>query len=322
MRYLLLAGFLLMLISTDASAQRWTRERHHLILGIGGAGFMGDLGGANDIGTNGIRDFDFSATRPAFMLGYRYLLFENLGITGNLSFGYVYGDDQFTEEPFRNNRNIHFRSPIAELSSTAQLYLLRFNRQGARHGRLTGSMFSGSFGVSGYIFAGVGGFYYNPQAYFDATDYQGIFPADQLPASGWYNLRPLRTEGQGFFDTRDEYSQFSFVIPFGLGAHVHISRDFAIGIQYGYRKTFTDYIDDVSKTYVDPAIYSLIFEEPARAALAEYFANPTNNSLAKSVTAPGQQRGNPYNTDTYMFGMITVYYKFPDFRRPYNILRF
>jgi hypothetical protein len=179
-----------------------------------------------------------------------------------------------------------------------------------------------SFGFSGYIFAGIGGFYYNPQAYFDAENYQGTLLPEQLPASGWYNLRPLRTEGQGFFDTRDEYSQFSVAIPFGLGANFQITNNLAIGIQYGFRKTFTDYIDDVSKTYVDPAIYSLIFEEPSRIALAEYFANPSNNSLSKSVTAPGQQRGNPYNTDAYMFGMITVYYKIPDFRRPYGILRF
>ncbi|TVQ11705.1 MAG: hypothetical protein EA361_12350 [Bacteroidetes bacterium] len=322
MRYLLIAWFLIVTFTQSAYSQRWTRERHHLIVGLGGSGFMGDLGGADDIGTQGIRDFDFSAVRPAFMLGYRYMLFQNIGITGNLSFGYVSGDDKYTEETFRNNRNIHFRSPILELSSTVQVYLLRLDRQGARYRSLTGARVAGSLGLSAYLFAGVGGFYFNPQGYFEGANYTGNIPTEELPADGWYNLRPLRTEGQGFFETRDQYSPFSIAIPFGLGAMIQINRDISIGFQYGFRKTFTDYIDDVSTTYVDPAIYSIIFEDPARVALAEYFANPTNNQLSKNVTAPGQQRGNPFNTDAYMFGFITVYYKIPDFRRPYGVLRF
>ncbi len=322
MRYLLIAWFLIVIVTQSASSQHWTRERHHIMVGLGGTGFMGDLGGADDIGTQGIRDFDFSAVRPAITAGYRYMLFQNLGITGNLSFGYVYGDDKFTEESFRNNRNIHFRSPILELSSTAQLYVLRLERVGARYRRITGVRAARGLRLSGYLFAGVGGFYFNPQGYFEGASYTGNFPAEELPADGWYNLRPLRTEGQGFFETRNQYSPFSLAIPFGLGAMIKINTDISIGIQYGFRKTFTDYIDDVSKTYVDPAIYSIIFEDPARAALAEYFANPTNNQLSKNVTAPGQQRGNPYNTDAYMFGFITVYYKIPEHRRPYGVLRF
>ncbi len=322
MRYLIIGWLLIFSFTHSAQSQRWTRERHHLILGLGGAGFMGDLGGADNIGSQGIKDFDFSAVRPSFMAGYRYMLLQNLGITANLTFGYVYGDDQFTEEPFRNNRNIHFRSPITELSTTVQYYLLRMEREGARYRSLTGARVTGSFGVSAYLFAGIGGFYFNPQGYFERSNYTGDLPIEELPADGWYNLRALRTEGQGYFETRDEYSPFSIAIPFGLGAMVQINRNISIGLQYGFRKTFTDYIDDVSKTYVDPTIFNLIFEEPARAALAEYFANPTTNELSKNVTAPGQQRGNPFNTDAYMFGLITVYYKIPDFRRPYGVLRF
>lgn len=282
---------------------------------------MGDLGGADDIGStgiDGIRDFDIAAVKPALSLGYRYMIFENFAITGNLTTGYVSGNDQFTDEPFRNNRNIHFRSPIIELSATSQLYVYRMFREGARHRGVTRGRASRSYGFSAYIFAGVAGFFFNPQGYFDADNYNGSIPRDELPANGWYNLRPLRTEGQGFFPTREQYGLVSVAIPFGFGALYHINREMSIGLQYGFRSTFTDYIDDVSTTYVDPNIFPVIFEDPARVALAEFFANPTNNQLSKSATAPGQQRGNPYNTDSYMFGFITVYYKIPDFRRPFG----
>lgn len=322
MRYLPVLFLILLFWFQDAFSQRWTRDRHQLSFGMGVSGFMGDLGGADQNGTQGMRDFDFAAVRPSVTAGYRYLFFENLGVTGNLTFGYVYGDDSFTDEPFRNNRNIHFRSPILELSSTAELTLIRFQRQGTQFRLVTSSGFARGLGFSSYVFAGVAGFFFNPQAYFDAGNYNGTIPADQLPSSGWYNLKPLRTEGQGYFPTRNEYSRISFAIPFGLGAKVHINRDLAVGLRYGFRKTFTDYIDDVSKTYVDPAIYYEIFEDPARIALAEHFSNPTNNNLSKSVTAPGQQRGNPYNTDAYMFAFVTVHYRIPDFRRPFGLLRF
>lgn len=282
---------------------------------------MGDLGGADDIGStgiSGIRDFDIAAVKPALTLGYRYMVFENFAITGNLTTGYVSGNDKFTEEPFRNNRNIHFRSPIIELSATSQLYIFRLHRDGQRYRRTTRISGQRSYGISAYIFAGVAGFFFNPQAYFDADEYDGSISRDQLPSNGWYNLRPLRTEGQGFFPTREHYGLFSVAIPFGFGAMYHLNRNLAIGLQYGFRATFTDYIDDVSTTYVDPAIFPIIFEDPARVALAEHFANPTNNQLSKSSTAPGQQRGNPFNSDSYMFGFITLYYKIPDFRRPFG----
>jgi hypothetical protein len=322
MRYRIVVFFLVITCSLQSYSQSWVRERHHLIFGIGGSGFMGDLGGANDIGSNGIRDFNISATRPSMLLGYRYLIFENLGVTGSFALGYLAGSDQYTDETFRNNRNIHFRSTIMELSGGMQLSLINYRIPGSRYRRMSRG-FTGIIGASGYIFLNFGGIVHNPKAYFEAEQYSGSIPASELPANGWYNLRPLRTEGQEYFPTRKEYSPFALVIPFGIGATVQISRDISVGIQYGFRKTFTDYIDDVSKTYVDPAIFSIMFEDdPAKIALAEYFANPTTNSLSKSVTAPGQQRGNPYNTDAYMFGFITVYYKFPELRTGYGRFRF
>lgn len=320
MRYFLIACLLILTI--EGQAQRWTRDRQHLVIGLGGSGFMGELGGADAIGTQGLKDFNFSATRPSFLAGYRYFIFENVAVTGNFAMGYVAGSDELTAEPFRNNRNIHFRSSILELSSIAEFYLLRLNRQGARYTRITRRVGFRNINASAYLFAGIAGFYFNPQGYFESASYNGSVAAEFLPPDGWYNLRPLSTEGQGYFPTREKYSPVSLAIPFGLGFTVQLNQDLALGFQYGFRKTFTDFIDDVSTTYVDPKIFSTMFEDPDKIALSEHFANPTNNQLSKSVTAPGQQRGNPFNSDAYMFGFITLHYRLPDFGRIYGTTRF
>jgi hypothetical protein len=325
MKYVILSLLVIFLFSADAQSQRWKRERHHILFGLGATNFLGDLGGADDVGSQGIsgfRDFDFAATRPAFTIGHRYFLYENLTMTNSLSMGYLYGHDRFTEEPFRSNRNIHFRSPIIELSGTADLYVVRFQKVGAKYRAVTRARAGRGTLTSGYLFAGVAGFYYNPQGYFDAADYNGVVAQEDLPANGWYNLRPLNTEGQGFFPTRKNYSPVAFAIPFGIGATIQLDNEIALGFRYGFRKTFTDYIDDVSTTYVDPAIFNEMFDDPSKAVLAKHFANPTNNQMSKSVTAPGQQRGNPFNTDAYMFGFITVTYRFNTGRRIYGSIRY
>ncbi len=322
--FLLLCLFFLFTFFS-ADAQRWKRERHHLIFGTGATGFMGELGGADDIGTNGIKDFDIESVRPSFMAGYRYMLLKNTGLTTTLSSGFISGDDKNTSEPFRNNRNINFRSTVIELAVKGQYYFFDMDRQGARHRRVTGSRgIRGSFSFSAYAFGGIAGFYFNPQGYFESSNYAGgSVNQEDLPEDGWYYLRNLHTEGQGYFPTRKTYLPVSVSIPFGIGAMIHVNRNISVGVEYGYRKTFTDYMDDVSTTYVNQDIFQEIFpDNPGRRALAEYFSNPTVNSLEKSVTAPGQQRGNPYNTDVYMFSFITLYYKIPDIRGPFGAPRF
>jgi hypothetical protein len=321
MKYILIVSIILGL-SMESYGQRWKRDRKHLVFGLGAAGFMGDLGGADEIGTEGMKDFDFAAIRPAMTAGYQYLLLEYLSVTGNISFGYISGNDVHTNEPFRNNRNIHFRSPLLELSAQSQFYFFDATREGARYRRTTRTGARRRLELKLYGFAGVGGFYFNPQSYFDASAYRGSIPAEDLPANGWYNLRPLNTEGQGYFPTRNKYSRVSVSIPFGLGATLRLSREIAIGLEYGLRKTFTDYMDDVSTTYVDPRVFSEIFDDPKKIALAEYFANPTINSLSERVTAPGQQRGNPFNTDAYMFAFVTLYYRLSPTRPGFGLPRF
>jgi len=304
---------LFFLLVTDSSySQQWRRDRHHVILGLGGSGFMGDLGGADDYDKYRIQDLDFQAVKPSVMLGYRYFIFENLSARGNLIYTQVVGDDKYTDEPYRNNRNIHFRSPIAEFSVQGEYYFFQAERTGAIYRRITRSRGWVGYNISAYAFAGIGGFYFNPQAKFNSEDYNGTIPDEDLPPDGWYDLRPLRTEGQGYYPTREVYSKYEISVPLGIGALFKINDEFSVGIEYGFRKTWTNYIDDVGSTYVDPAIYHEMWpDDPQRIALAEHFSNPSKNNKPHNVTAPGQQRGGSYFNDSYMFTFITAYYRIP-----------
>ncbi len=286
-RFSILTIFLMFAtISLVAQTGDWRRYRHELVFGAGTAEFMGDLGGGKGVGTHFVKDFDIQAGRWAFMLGYGYKLTDRFALRTAIYYGRVFGNDEFTPEPARNGRNLSFRSPIIELSEVVEFSIIRekfgyrYNSKHARKLKATPNL---------YIFAGIGGFYFNPKAqYLDGK---------------WYSLQPLGTEGQGIVSTRPKYSRIQMSIPFGVGLNCMLTKSWGIGFDFGFRYTLTDYIDDVSSTYVDPDI----FDDP----IASYFSNPDS----KYSVGAGEQRGDSNWNDAYMFLTIKVTYKLFSSRR-------
>jgi hypothetical protein len=138
-----------------------------------------------------------------------------------------------------------FRSIIGELSLTGQVDIIALIR---RDGVLSN--------FTPFIYGGVAGFYFNPQG-----DYQGA----------WRNLQPIGTEGQGMaaYPDKKPYSLFQVSIPFGIDLRYNFGRKFFTGIEFGMRKTFTDYLDDVSGTYIDNELI-----QAEQGVVAAYFADP------------------------------------------------
>ncbi len=309
---LCLLSLLLFVLSLTLNAQTRKLRKDELVFGIGGTGFMGELGGANKIGSYGPRDFDFKAMRPSFDFGYRYRISDRWAIKTSAFYGLIYGNDKLTKELYRNNRNLYFRSHLAELSSQLDFFFMT-NITGQRYKLKVHGKKNVRF--SGYLFAGVGGFYFNPQARYH-LDGEGV--------KKWYNLKDFSTEGQGIIPTRKKYSNFAFCVPFGVGFSYGWTKYWAIGLEYGFRKTFTDYIDDCSTTYVDKGIYGNLSTE--KSIRQEYFANPSPTKdkpveqfpLTMS-TRPGMQRGDPKKKDAYMFVMLNVYYKIHTNKKFYPI---
>lgn len=188
--------------------------------------------------------------------------------------GHISGTDEHYEGLLVRERNLHFRSPLYEIGLQGELTFLNF---GERQQRI----------AAPYCFLGVAGFFFNPQA-----RYQGE----------WIDLQPLGTEGQGLpeYPDRERYSLRQLSIPFGIGFNVWVGQNTNLGFEIGFRKTFTDYLDDISTTYPDLEV--LAESNPVAAALSyrtpEYTPDAAPNPM-------GQLRGSS-GKDIYFFGGITI----------------
>ncbi len=272
------------------------RNQRFITAAFGASNFLGELGGANQIGTFFVKDLEISTTRPSAALGYRYKFNQRIALSGGLHYLAIKGNDNLTTEPFRQNRNLNFKTNIWELSIQGELYFTK-EQQGHLY-RIKNAKGRKSYKIQVYAFGGVGVFYFNPKA---------------LYRNKWVALQPLGTEGQGLEGGPKKYTRFSICIPYGIGISEGIGKNWTVGVEFGIRKTFTDYIDDVSGEYFDNA--AIAQENGATAAaLADPSINHYPASLGGDATgyrqsAAGEQRGDPTHKDAYMFTNITVTYK-------------
>ena len=270
-----------------AHAQRWKKVRWEFNGGAGASNFLGELGGANQIGTNYFRDLEWGETRFGAAFGLRYKLSEFFAFHTHVTYGAVSGDDKLTEEYFRHYRNLNFHTYIFEWNLNFEAAFQQ-EQIGHRY-RLRRVKGAKGYEIYAYGFVGIGFFNFDPK-----TEYNG----------NTYRLQPLGTEGQGIVPTRSKYSLWQFCIPIGFGFKYTIDAKWGVGIEYGMRKTFTDYIDDVSTTYFDlPAIQATYGNVAAALADRSLGPHPSN------ITAPDQQRGDPRDLDAYMLAIFSINYK-------------
>ena len=183
--------------------------------------------------------------------------------------GFISGNDAHaTVESGLWVRNLRFESEIYELGGVIEYSLLNF-----KNDFYTGSP---------YVFLGISGFHFNP-----ITDMKGKK----------YALHVYQTEGV-------EYSLFQMAIPFGAGIKIGISQHGCLGLEAGFRKTFTDYLDDVSSTYADFSENGLNRGSSLRLQLS--YRTPEILDNAPEYPQPGTQRGNPDKNDWFMYFGITL----------------
>jgi hypothetical protein len=198
---------------------------------------------------------DISFTRPAIGLSFAHRFGPRYTLTASFMYGTLKGSDVKSADPgdadngvFRFKRNLSFRNRIKELSVVASIDL--FENQATYISRVAWTP---------YLFAGIAVFHHNPQAQAPATDLQG----NALPEAGkWVDLQPLGTEGQK--STLQEgdanygikpYKTIQPSIPFGIGARFRLNEVLDLSAEIGFRYLFTDYIDDVSQSYVDLGVF-------------------------------------------------------------------
>ncbi len=278
-------GFILLVVFLPslANAQIWKRYRKQITGGIGVTNFLGDLGGGNDIGRNDFTDINFAATRMTINVGFKYQLTKSVTARTNITWGVLKGDDKYTKEPFRNQRDLAFRSQFWEASLMGEFYIFQNSRNGTL--RLRGVRGNKSLKMDLYLLGGVGFMYFNPKG--------------QLANGNWIALQPLGTEGQGLPGQKDKYKRTTFTIPLGFGIAKSIDRYWTIGFEFAHRITFSDYIDDVGGDFYDT---QKIID-----------ANGGNQSIAPLISSgvdgngvEGQIRGDSKHNDSFMTGTITI----------------
>ena len=251
--------------------------------------FLGDLGGNYGRGTTFLKDNNFPMTRMMTGGYVAFHPFQWLGFRFAGNIGKLEGDDAIINangglEEARKTRNSNFRTDLREAFLVAEVYPTVF---------LEGSLIEMQGKLRPYGIIGAGVFHFNPQG--------------RDPKTGeWIYLRPLRTEGQGFkeYPDRKEYKLTQLNIPMGFGVKYFLSERATISLEVIHRKTFTDYIDDVSKTYYDPSALAA----QSSGYLAADMADQSDNQFPY-ITATGEQRGDPRDKDSYMFAVITINYK-------------
>jgi len=195
-------------------------------------------------------------------LGLEHFLTNRISARAEATWFQISGTDAMADES-RKPRNLSFTSNNIEFNAAATVNLLPNGRR-----------FYQRQAVNFYGFVGIGFIYMNPK-----TLYNGEMVA----------LQPLQTEGI-------KYSKFQPVIPFGGGMKLKVGPFFNVAIEGGFRKTFTDYLDDVSsRHYPDPATLS--------SDLARTLSNRSGN--------PEGFRGNPEAKDWYFMMTAKLQYYLP-----------
>lgn len=233
-------------------------------------------------------------TKLAFGVLYRYNFSDRYAIRFQALNGTLQSYDDHSSDSLQLLRGLHFRSRLLEFSGLLEINFRKYRSKDKDSKRWTP-----------FIFGGLAYFRAAPEALFDDT---------------WYELAPLGTEGQGTtaYPGKEAYSVDNICIPFGAGFKVNVGRiDFQL--EWGLRRTYTDYIDDVSTTYVDRDL--LAFENgPLAAALAD----PTPLGQLPDYPNEGRARGDENTRDWYQYTGLSVTYiisKFSDCDEQYNWMR-
>lgn len=214
--------------------------------------------------------FTMSQAHPAFGAGLLYDITDKLSARANITLGKVSSDDKKSAK--NAVRNLSFSSPVTDMHLGLEYSLF--------------SLYERS--LTPYIFAGVSYFSFNPSA--KDTAGNKVF------------LQPLSTEGQGFYQDRKKYSLNQFAIPFGGGVKFALSENIRLAFEIGMRKTNTDYLDDVSTTYVDE--FLLFVNRGQQAVDMSFRGDELKTGL--NYPAEGTQRGSAKSKDWYYFSGINL----------------
>ncbi len=277
------AAFLFIAVTisaVDLHGQNSIKQEGEFGFGLGAGHYFGDLNTRARVNRAKL------AASMFFRKNFGNYIALRVGATfAQLGYSDIYND----HNAYMQSRNLSFNSKVWELSLQGDFNFFRF---------MPGEP---GYEFTPYITIGAGLFSYDPYAFLAN---QKIF------------LRPLGTEGQGSsrYPERKQYSSMAVSIPFGVGFKYCLNARMNIGFEIVHRFTNTDYLDDVSKTYVEPSVFppNPVDNSPSQALLM----SDRSYELGEPIGVPGRQRGNSQQRDQFATAMFHISWNLQSYKCP------
>ena len=247
-------------IAFFAQANKYDKSKEIGLL-AGTAYYLGDVNPYKHFGTQ---------LKTCGGLSFRNNFNKRWTLKTSVLFGQVYAYDSDSDSEWIRNRNLHFRNQFIETSMQFELNYFSYQ-------------IGSNDWISPYLFMGLAYTNMKPQA-----SYKG----------NWYELQPLGTEGQGTSIGGDKYNTNIFAMPLGVGIKFNIYAIFGFSMEWGVRRTFTDYFDDISGKYVDPEIL-----QDENGTTSSVLADQSLTKARADGSNTGLQRGDPGRKDLYFFAL-------------------
>lgn len=284
--------FLLLLFSLSAHSQQTydldglkdLTDYWEINATLGANNFLGDVGGNIGKGKDLLKDYTFGTNRPLAGLSGTYNLTNYLAFNFGFNLTKVVGADSLIHntgdfERWRWYRNLSFRSNIFEAYGSATFYPIMFiDRKKIELHKW-----------NPYFSIGVGVLHFNSEAELNGQ---------------WYKLKPLRLEGQGFaeYPDRKPYALTKVYVPINMGVKYYFNNKWALSTGMMSRLTFTDYIDDISTTYIDPSLFYK-YLSPQNAAIATQLYS---RSRTPWKVKPDIEKADRTDKDNYITFFLTL----------------
>lgn len=246
---------------------------------IGGAHYFGDLNTAAKV----------NRAKFAFGVFFRKQFGNYIAVRVGGQFAQLgYADKYYADNEFQRRRNLSFNSNVWELALQGDFNFFKY---------VPGSY---DYRFTPYVTIGASIFSYDPYAYLGGQK---------------YFLRPLGTEGQGSaaYPDRKPYSSMAFAIPFGVGVKYSLNERINIGFEVLHRFTNTDYLDDVSTTYVGADKFPPL---PDGTSTPGFLLQDRSYEVGEIIGIEGRQRGYAGQKDQFITAQFTISFNLTSYRCP------
>lgn len=225
--------------------------------------------------------------RPKIVIGAffrkQFGNYTSLRITGHYAqLGY---SDIYSNNEFQQRRNLSFNTNIFEIAARGDFNFFKFIPTDPDHA------------FTPYATIGVGIFSYDPYAFYSGQKYY---------------LRPLNTEGETFYKNRKAYGTMALCFPIGFGVKYALTDKMNISFEVAHRFTNTDYLDDVSTTYVGIDK----FPSPDGGKSVAGILQDRSFETGIPIGIEGRQRGYSKQKDQYIIAEIGISFNITSYRCP------